>query len=99
MAMSCIAASPTARCSSAPTTTSPNKLNPERLLELHRRAFVQIQLLAAIDAQRVFELAETLEPTPEWLHLADGEERIREQLESYCRRYPEGADFLREALD
>ena len=71
---------------------------PERLLELYRRAFVQIQLLAAIDAHRVFELAETMEPMQDWLAQPDAEERILGQLETYCRRYPEGANFLRDAL-
>lgn len=69
-----------------------------QLLELWRRAFAQIALQAAVDAQRVFDLAETMEPMRDWRTLDDGAERIHEALEAYLRRYPDGSDYLREAL-
>lgn len=70
----------------------------QRLLKLWQRAFTQIALYAAVDAQRVFELAETMDPMLEILDEPDAEERIAELLEDYCRRYPDGSAFLREAL-
>lgn len=74
-------------------------MNKDQLLELYRRAFAQIALQAAVDAQRVFDLAETMEPMVSYLDEADGWQRCREQLETYCRHYPDGADYLRETLD
>ena len=70
----------------------------DRLLELSRRSFAQIALLAAVDAQRVFELAETVEPMLFWLEEPDALERMQERLETYLKRYPDGGDYLREVL-
>lgn len=72
--------------------------NERRLLLLFHRAFTQVALLAVCDPQRVFELADTLEPMALETGRADACERWSERLESYLRRYPEGADWLREPL-
>lgn len=69
-----------------------------RLLVLFQRAFTQMQLLAVSQPQQVFELAETLEPLTWECARPDFEAYLRERLDSYLRRYPDGADWLREGL-
>jgi len=73
--------------------------DPHKLLLLWQRAFTQISLYAAVDAQRVFELADSMEPMLDALHEPDAEERIQELLDSYCRRYPDGSSYLKQALE
>ena len=74
-------------------------MDHHKLLLLWQRAFTQISLYAAVDAQRVFELAECMDPMLDVLDEPDAQERIQELLDSYCRRYPEGSNYLKEALE
>jgi len=71
-------------------------LSPERLLGLWARGLRQIALQAAVNPQRVFDLAETLEPMLDELNCP---ERVFERLRSYTEQYPDGADYLWEALN
>ena len=73
-------------------------MTQEKLLNLWQRAFTQLALFAAVDAQRVFDLAETMDPMLEILEYPDADQRIADLLDSYCRRYPDGSAYLREAL-
>lgn len=69
-----------------------------QLILLFHRAITQIALLAVTDPQRVFELADTLEPMAAECAREDAVEGWRERLETYLSRYPDGADWLREPL-
>ncbi|MBT9583642.1 hypothetical protein IV102_09835 [bacterium] len=73
-------------------------MTQQKLLNLWQRAFTQIALYAAVDAQRVFELAETMDPMLEFLDDPDADQRIADLLDSYCRRYPDGSAYLKDAL-
>lgn len=70
-------------------------MTDRELLELWARGLRQMALQAAVDPQRVFELAETLEPMLLDLQEPDAEERIQERLDQFAARYPDGADYLR----
>ena len=76
----------------------PMQNRERRMLLLLHRGLTQIALLAVSDPQRVFELADTLEPMPLECAHPDAEARWLDRLESYLRRYPEGAEWLREPL-